>query len=56
MLFVSLLSDGFTTMVVINPPEWKLANHTSVQWNRHKESVKETILCTSDPNNKVKEI
>ena len=43
-------------MVVINPPEWKLANRTSVQWNRHKESVKETILCTSDPNNKVKEI
>jgi hypothetical protein len=32
MHFASLLSGGFTTMVVINPPEKKLANHTSVQW------------------------
>jgi hypothetical protein len=29
--FVSLLSGGFTTMAVINPPERKLAKHTSVQ-------------------------
>ena len=28
--FASLLSDGFTTMAVINPPEEKLANRTSV--------------------------
>ena len=30
--FDSFLSGGFTTMVVINPPDWKLANRTSVQW------------------------
>ena len=28
--FASLLSGGFTTMAVINPPEKKLANRTSV--------------------------
>ena len=30
--FASFLSGGFTTMAVINPPEKKLANHTSVHW------------------------
>ena len=30
--FASLLSSGFTTMAVINPPEKNLANRTSVQW------------------------
>ena len=30
--FASLLSGGFTTMAVINPPEKKLANRTSVHW------------------------
>ena len=30
--YVSLLSGGFTTMAVINPPEKKLAKPTSVQW------------------------
>ena len=30
MRFASLLSGGFTTMAVINPPEKKLANRTSV--------------------------
>jgi hypothetical protein len=29
--FASLLSGGFTTMAVINPPERKLAKRTSVQ-------------------------
>jgi hypothetical protein len=29
--FASLLSGGFTTMAVINPPEKKLAKLTSVQ-------------------------
>ena len=29
--FASFLSDGFTTMAVINPPEGKLAKHTYVQ-------------------------
>ena len=29
--FASLLSGGFTTMTVINPPDWKLANRTFVQ-------------------------
>ena len=29
--FASLLSGGFTTMAVINPPEKKLAKRTSVQ-------------------------
>ena len=29
MRFTSFLSGGFTTMVVINPPEKKLAKHTS---------------------------
>ena len=29
--FASFLSGGFTTMTVINPPDWKLANRTSVQ-------------------------
>jgi hypothetical protein len=28
--FASFLSDGFTTMAVINPPESKLAKRTSV--------------------------
>ena len=34
--FASLLSSGFTTMAVINPPERKLAKRTNVQcpsWN-----------------------
>ena len=30
MGFASFLSGGFTTMAVINPPEKKLANRTSV--------------------------
>ena len=30
--FASLLSGGFTTMTVINPPDWKLANRTFVHW------------------------
>ena len=30
--FASFLSGGFTTVAVINPPEKKLANRTSVQW------------------------
>ena len=30
--FASFLSDGFTTMAVINPPEKKLAKCTSVEW------------------------
>ena len=32
MRFASLLSGGFTAMAVINSPENKLANRTSVQW------------------------
>ena len=28
--FVSFLSGGFTTLAVTNPPEMKLAKHTSV--------------------------
>ena len=32
--FASFLSSGFTTMVVINPPEKKLAKRTSVHWSR----------------------
>ena len=31
--FPSLLFGGFTTMTVINPPEKKLANRTSVEWS-----------------------
>ena len=31
--FASLLSSAFTTMVVINPLETKLANRTSVKWS-----------------------
>ena len=31
MRFATFLSGGFITMVVINPPEKKLAKHTSVQ-------------------------
>ena len=27
--FASFLSGGFTTMAVINPPAWKVANRTS---------------------------
>ena len=37
--FASVLSRGFTTMVVINPPEKILANRTSVQWHSASESV-----------------
>jgi hypothetical protein len=29
----SLLSGGFTTMAVMNPPEKKLEKRTSVQWH-----------------------
>jgi hypothetical protein len=32
--FASFLSGGFTTMAVINPPEKKLAKHTSVQFGK----------------------
>ena len=32
--FASFLSGRFTTMAVINPPDWKLTNRTSVQWLR----------------------
>ena len=39
--FGSLLSGGFTTMAVINPPEKKLANRTSMQW------VLKEFLCNS---------
>ena len=31
--FASFLSGGFTTMAVINPPEWKLAKGISVGWS-----------------------
>jgi hypothetical protein len=35
--FSSLLSGGFTTMAVINPPERKLGKRTSVHWTKeHK--------------------
>ena len=34
MCFASLLSSGFTTMAVINPPEKELADRTSVRWLR----------------------
>ena len=30
--FASFFSGGFTTMIVINPPERKLAKRTSVHW------------------------
>ena len=33
MRFASFLSGGFTTVAVINPPERKLAEHTSVHWS-----------------------
>ena len=29
--FVRFLSGGFTTMALINPPDWKLENQTSVR-------------------------
>ena len=32
MRFASLLSGGFSTAIVVNPPERKLAKRTSVQW------------------------
>ena len=31
--FASFLSGGFIIAIVINPPERKLANRTSVQWS-----------------------
>ena len=30
--FASFLSGGFTTMALINPPEWELAKRTTVHW------------------------
>ena len=30
--FASFLSGGLTTVIVVNPPERKLAKRTSVQW------------------------
>ena len=40
--FDSFLSDGFTTMAVINPPERKLAKRTCVYWSTRcvNDSVK----------------
>ena len=35
MRFVCSLSGGFTAIVVIYPPDLKLANHTSVQWYKN---------------------
>ena len=32
MRFATFLSGGFTTMIVMNPPEKKLEKRTSVQW------------------------
>ena len=33
MRFASFLSGGFTTMIVMNPPEKKPEKRTSVQWS-----------------------
>ena len=32
MRFASFQSGGFITVIVVNPPESKLAKRTSVQW------------------------
>ena len=31
--FASFLSGGFIIVIVVNPPERKLAKHTSVEWH-----------------------
>jgi hypothetical protein len=41
--FASLLSGGLTTMAVINPPEKKLANRTSVEWSMQSMQSIETV-------------
>ena len=46
--FDSFLSGGFTTMVVINPPNWKLANSTSVQWR-----VEWQVRCSNPGQGKI---
>ena len=33
MRFASLLSGGFITVIVVNPPEKELAKRTSVRWH-----------------------
>ena len=42
--FASLLSGGFTTMAVINPPEKKLANRTSVRGLCSLEEIDRTWI------------
>ncbi len=45
--FASFLSGGFTTMVVINPPERKLAKRTSVLcFDRKSKRILYTCTCT----------
>ena len=35
MRFASFFSGGFITVIVVNPPEWKLPKRTSVQSTIH---------------------
>ena len=48
MRFASFLSGGFTAMIVINPPERKLAKRISVQWMKctleHKNWFKNFLV------------
>ena len=45
--FASFLSGGFTTMAVINPPDCKLANQTSVKWRQRTTRQQDKKATTS---------
>ena len=47
--FVSFLSSGFITAVVVNHPERKLAKHTSVQWLKYIAKG----LCCANPHQSI---
>ena len=42
--FSSFLSSGFTTMVVMNPPEKKLGKRASVQWIKNGNNLTDIRL------------
>ena len=45
--FASFLSGGFITVIVVNPPERKLAKHTSMQWQQ-LGAVASTVSISSE--------
>ena len=42
--FVSFLSGGFITAIVVNPPERKLEKRTSVEWSIFLQDIKVSFI------------